>query len=134
GADSERFRVLMMQRSILIFRGDFEGSLERCRTALELAERTGDPDMIAAARGNAGLPLWTSGRLVEAVQSVRGSIGAGRNRPEWTKFPHVASSDQTEAYALLLLGYPDQAESANRAALEKVRRSGHGASATASEE
>ena len=103
--------------------------------ALALAEQIGDPDMIAAANGSAAAPLYLSGRLAEALESAQRSIGADRIKTVWSKFAHyTVSADQVAAFALFLLGYPDQAERANRAELERARRSGHGAPAVASEE
>jgi class 3 adenylate cyclase len=129
GTAAERFTVLTMLGNILTFGGNFEGSLEKFRTALELAERTGDPDMIAAARGSVATPLWILGRLAEALQSAQRSAGAGRIKAEWSKFAFIISADQAAAFVLLLLGYPDQAQRANRAVLEKAKQTGRGAAA-----
>jgi len=134
GSDAERFTVLTMLGTILTFRGNLEGSLENTKTALELAERTGDPSMIAAACGNAATALWISGRLAEALQSAQRSMRAGRIKAERSKFAYIPSAAETAAFVLLLLGYPDQAERANREALETVKQSGHGASAVAPDE
>jgi class 3 adenylate cyclase/tetratricopeptide (TPR) repeat protein len=134
GSDADQFAVLTMLGSILTFRGNFRESLEKFRTALELAERTGDPDMIATARGSVANPLWCSGRLQEALQSAQLSMGVGRIKAEWSKFTYILSADQVAAFVLLLLGYPDKAERANRAVLEKVKQSGQGASAAAPDE
>jgi class 3 adenylate cyclase len=134
GTDAERFTVLTMLRNILMFRGNLEGSLENCRKALELAERTGDSGMIAAASDGAATPLWYSGRLVEALRLAQRAMQAGRIKAEWSKFAYIVSADQAAAFVLLLLGYPDQAERANRAVLEKTKQSGHAAPAAASDE
>jgi class 3 adenylate cyclase/tetratricopeptide (TPR) repeat protein len=134
GSDADQFAVLTMLGSILIFRANYRESLENLRTALELAERTSDPDMIATARECAATPLWVLGRLAEALQSARRSTGVGRIKAEWSRFAYIVSADQVAAFVLLLLGYPDQAERANRAVLEKVKQSGEGASALAPDE
>src|SRR5262249_41013176 len=134
-SDAERFTVLTMLKNILNYRGKFEESVEKCRAALALAEHIGDPDMVAAANGSVAAPLYMSGRLAEALQSARRSMGADRIKTVWSKFAHYTiSADQVAAFALLLLGYPDQAERANRAELERARRSGHGTPAVASDE
>jgi class 3 adenylate cyclase/tetratricopeptide (TPR) repeat protein len=134
GTNTDRFTILTILRNILMFRGDFEGSMEKCRAAMQLAEGTGDPDMITAARGSYASPLWSSGRLKEALQSAQRAIEAGPIKARWSKFAYIISPDQVAGFVLLLLGYPDQAEKANRAVLEKTRHGGHGISGAASDE
>ena len=128
GTDVQRFSVLLGMRDVLASSGDYESAIEKCRLALELAERTHDSEMLQTAAGYTAFTLYWTGSLVEALRQSRRTLELTRlikgrrrflsRRAEW-----VAMS--TAANSLLLLGYPDQAEKAASEALTRARQVTH---------
>jgi len=128
GTDAQRFSVLIGMREVLIASGDYESAIEKCRLALELAQRTNEPEMLQSAAGFSALTLYQGGRLVEGLQQARRAIELTRFtkgkrsflslRAEWIAMSAAANS-------LLLLGYPEQAEKTAREALTRARQITH---------
>jgi tetratricopeptide (TPR) repeat protein len=118
GSDIERFSVLMMLRNVMMFGGMNFAAIDKARLGYEIAERIGDPEMIATACASLAAPLWIAGQLTEALQMARRSVEAGRPPLELRKFAYYVDAEQVGAFVLLMLGYPDQAVRANRESLE----------------
>jgi predicted ATPase/class 3 adenylate cyclase len=128
GTDGQRLSVMIGMRDVLVASGDYESAIEKCRLALELAERTNDPEMLQSAAGFTALTLYQGGRLTEGLQQSRRALELTRRiegkrsflslRAEWVAMSAAASS-------LLLLGYPEQAEKAAGEALARARQTTH---------
>jgi tetratricopeptide (TPR) repeat protein len=125
GTDVQQLSVLLVMRDVLSSSGDCESAIDKCRLALELAERNHDSEMLLSATGFTALTLYQAGRLVEGLQQSRRALELTRRiegkrsflslRAEWVAMSAGANS-------LLLLGYPEQAEKAAAEALIRVRQ------------
>ena len=127
GTDAERFSILMRLRHALLFGGKQEAAIEKCWSALNLAERLGDPEMLAGASAIAASTIVTAGRLVEALQLARRAIGTAESADLQRNISFIRVESLaaiTAANALALLGYPDQAEKAVREKLVAAEQRG----------
>jgi class 3 adenylate cyclase/tetratricopeptide (TPR) repeat protein len=125
GTDVQRLSVLLVMRDVLAYSGEHDSAIEKCRLALELAERNHDSEMLMSATGFTALTLYQAGRLVEGLQQARRALELTRRiegkrsflslRAEWVAMSAAANS-------LLLLGYPEQAEKAAAEALIRARQ------------
>jgi tetratricopeptide (TPR) repeat protein len=125
GTDVQRFSVLLVMRDVLAYSGEHDSAIEKCRLALELAERNHDSEMLMSATGFTAFTLYQAGRLVEGLQQARRALELTRRiegkrsflslRAEWVAMFAAANS-------LLLLGYPEQAEKAAAEALIRARQ------------
>jgi class 3 adenylate cyclase/tetratricopeptide (TPR) repeat protein len=112
GTDAQRFAVLIGMTDVLLSRVDHESAIEKCHLALELAERTHDPEMLLMATSFTGLNLYAAGRPAEGLQHVQRALEIapllpGKHSLRSLRAEWVARSTRTNM--LLLLGYPEQA-------------------------
>jgi tetratricopeptide (TPR) repeat protein len=127
GTDAERFSVLMRLRHALLFRGNQNAAIEKCWSALELAQQGGDPEMLAAASAITANTIVEAGRLSEALELARRAIKTAQGAELQRKLSFIrieSLAEITAADALALLGYPDQAEGTVREMLGAAERSG----------
>jgi tetratricopeptide (TPR) repeat protein len=116
GSDVQRFSVLLGMRDVLVSRGDDESAIDKCRLALELAQRTNDPEMLQAATGFTGFTLFTAGRLLEGLQQSQRALELTRRIEGKRSFLSLRAE---------MLGYPKQAEKAAGEALTRARQMTH---------
>jgi tetratricopeptide (TPR) repeat protein len=126
GTDAEQFSILIVLRGFFLFSGNQEAALEKCRLALALAERTGDPQMLGTANAITANTLFATGRLTEALQLSRRALETARPSHERHRNfgvdPFEVFAGITEAVVLFHLGYPDQAQRGIREVLESARQ------------
>jgi len=128
GTNVQRFSVLLGMRDVLVSRGDLESAIEKCRLALELAQRTNDPEMLQSATGFTALTLCTAGKFVEGLQEARRALELTRRIEGKRSILSLRAESvamAAAAHSLLALGYPEQAEKAAREALTRAKQMTH---------
>jgi predicted ATPase/class 3 adenylate cyclase len=124
GTDAQRFAVLIGMTDVLMSSADHESAIKKCQLALELAERTDDPEMLLTATSFTGLNLYAAGKPAEGLQQAQRALERARLLPGKRSLPSLRAewiATSIRANSLLLLGYPEQAQRTTGEALANTK-------------
>jgi predicted ATPase len=130
GETAQRFPVLYGLRSFQHVRADYQTARKLGEQLLHLAKQAHDPALLVEAHYTLGNTLFFMGELGETRRHCEQSVAhynPQQHRSLSTEYGHdpAMSSLATEARALWVLGYPEQALRQSQASVAHARRLAH---------
>jgi len=130
GKTSQLSRILGMLAMVQYLRADHKRACELGEEALDLAQRAGDPLLIAMGHWHLGPPLFALGQYTAARAHLAQTIAAYEPQDHHAHLVLHGSDAGLGALAydalcLWCLGYPDQASKRSQEALARARELGH---------